>query len=194
MPERTKLPQKVAALRAFVAQHRRMPGYTEMLALFQFASKNAVHGLLRRLAEQGYITLERGHAAPTGKLTGWVRWLGTVPAGFPSPAEDELLDTISLNEFLIERPNATFMLKVTGDSMIDAGIHPGDMVLVEKGRPPRNHDIVIAEVDGEWTMKYFVRDGADVRLEPANAQYGTIRPRQSLQVAGVVRTVIRKYE
>ena len=85
------------------------------------------------------------------------------------------------------------MLKVTGDSMIDAGIHPGDMVLVEKGRAPRNNDIVVAAVDGEWTMKYFVRDAKGVRLEPANREYAAIRPRHSLEIGGIVRSVIRKY-
>jgi SOS-response transcriptional repressor LexA len=77
--------------------------------------------------------------------------------------------------------------------MIDAGIFPGDMVLVEKGIAPKTNDIVIAQVDGEWTMKYFVRDKKGVRLEPANRNYRTIRPQNTLEVAGVVRTVIRKY-
>ncbi|MDX9794213.1 MAG: S24 family peptidase, partial [Kiritimatiellia bacterium] len=69
---------------------------------------------------------------------------------------------------------------------------PGDTVLVERGRAPRNGDIVIACVDGEWTMKYFYKQGRDVRLEPANARYATIRPRQRLAVEGVVSGVVRK--
>ena len=77
--------------------------------------------------------------------------------------------------------------------MIDAGIQPGDMVLVEKGKPPRNNDIVIAQIDGEWTMKYFMRDKSGVRLEPANRNYATIRPTDSLEIGGIVKTVIRKY-
>lgn len=85
------------------------------------------------------------------------------------------------------------MLKVSGDSMIDAGIHPGDLVLVEKGRAPKNNDIVIACVDGEWTMKYFLRDKTGVRLEPANKKYKTIRAGHTLEIGGIVRTVIRKY-
>ena len=114
-------------------------------------------------------------------------------AGFPSPAEEELVDILSLDEFLVENPEATFMLEVTGDSMIDAGIHPGDIVLIDKSKTARNNDIVIAEVDGEWTMKYFMKDKQGVRLEPANKAYSTIRPRNSLRIGGVVRTVIRKY-
>ena len=193
VPRKTDLRGKIGHLRAFFAQHKRPPGYNEMLDLLGYRSKNAVHGLLQKLELQGYVSKNGGKVAFTGKLTGTIRILGTVQAGFPSPAEEELLDTFSLDEFLVERPEATFMLKVTGDSMIDAGIHPGDMVLVEKGVTPKNNDIVIAQVDGEWTMKYFVKDGAGTRLEPANRRYQTIRPKQSLEIGGVVRSVIRKY-
>ena len=74
----------------------------------------------------------------------------------------------------------------------DGGAVPGDLVLVEKGATPKNNDVVIAQVDGEWTMKYFVRDRNGVRLEPANRKYKSIRPKDSLEIGGVVRTVIRK--
>jgi SOS regulatory protein LexA len=194
MPRRTDINDKVTKLRAFFIREQRMPGYNEMLKLFNYRSKNAVHGLLETLHEHGYIKKKRGKISFTGKLTGAVRLLGSVQAGFPSPAEEELLDTISLDSFLIQRPEATFMLKVTGDSMIDAGIHPGDMVLVERGINPKSNDIVIAQVDGEWTMKYFFKDRKGVRLEPANRKYKTIFPQNSLEIAGIVRTVIRKYE
>lgn len=193
MPRKTDLNEKIRSLRTFYATHRRVPGYNEMLRIFHYRSKNAVHGLLRKLAVLGYLTISDRKIAFTGRLTGAIRLLGTVQAGFPSPAEEELVDTVNLDEFLVENPEATFMLKVTGDSMIDAGIHAGDIVLVERGKRPRNNDIVIAEVDGEWTIKYFMKDKQGVRLEPANRKYKTIRPRNSLQLGGIVRTVIRKY-
>lgn len=193
MPRTLDLPDKVQRLRAFYAREKRFPGYNEMLKLFGYRSKNAVFGLLAKLEESGYLTKRLGKIAPTGKITGGIRLLGSVRAGFPSPAEEELLDTLSLDEFLIERPDATFMLKVTGDSMLDAGILPGDIVLIEKGATPKNGDIVIAQVDGEWTMKYFVRRGKEVTLEAANKKYAPIRPRQSLEIGGIVRTVIRRF-
>lgn len=165
-----------------------------MLGLFGVRSKNAVFGLIGRLEEAGYVVKDAsGKLAATPRLYGHVRLLGQVRAGFPSPAEEALLDTLSLDEFLIDRPEATFMLRVDGDSMIEAGIQPGDMVLVERGARPRNHDIVVAQVDGEWTMKYFFRDEYGVRLEPANPKYPVIRPTLSLELAGVVKCVIRKY-
>jgi len=85
------------------------------------------------------------------------------------------------------------MLTVRGDSMIDAGIHPGDLILVERGVKPKPNDIVVAQVDDEWTLKYYVVDGVGVRLDPANPKYRFIRPKRSLTVGGVVRAVIRKY-
>jgi SOS regulatory protein LexA len=194
MPRKIDIREKVSLLRSFYATERRVPGYNEMLSLFGYRSKNAVFGLLRRLQALGYVRLTGGKIAFTGKLAGSIRLLGAVQAGFPSPAEEELIDTLSLDDFLVEKPEATFLLKVTGDSMIDAGIQPGDLVLVERGRAPKNNDIVVAEVDGEWTMKYFVKDRDGVRLEAANKAYATIRPQQSLNLGGVVRSVIRKYD
>ena len=193
MPRHLNVREKAQKLRTFYTKHKRVPGYNEMLELFGYNSKNAVHGLLQKLENTGYISKSAGKIALTGKLTGTVKLLGVVQAGFPSPAEEELVDSMSLDEFLIERPEATFMLKVTGDSMIDAGILPDDLVLVERGLTPKNNDIIIAHVDGEWTIKYFITDAHGIRLEPANKKHHTIHPKASLEIAGVVRSVIRKY-
>ena len=119
--------------------------------------------------------------------------VGNVIAGFPTPAEEELRDLLSLDEYLITRPDSSFILKVRGDSMKDAGILPGDLVIVEKGRNPKTGDIVIAEVDGEWTMKYFRKEGKNVILEAANPQYSPIRPRRELRLGGIVTAIVRKY-
>lgn len=193
MPRRTDIAKKLEKLRTFYRRGGRLPGYNEMLKLFDYRSKNAVHGFLNKLTQLGYLRKAKGKIAPTRKLTGGIKLLGTVQAGFPSPAEEELVDVLSLDEFLVRRPEATFLLTVSGDSMIDAGIHPGDIVLVEKGCTPRKGDIVIAQIDGEWTMKYFSKDSKGVLLEAANKKYKSIRPKQSLIIGGVVTSVIRKY-
>ena len=193
MPRALNLEEKVGRLRRFLRQEKRLPGYAEMLALFEYRSKNAVFGLLKKMEEGGYLRKVGGKISVTEKLAGSVRMLGLVQAGFPSPAEEELADTISLDEYLIRRPEATFMLTVSGDSMIEAGIHPGDIVLVEKGVKPKKGDIVIAQVDDEWTIKYFTTDQVGVRLDPANPKYRFIRPKRSLVMGGVVKAVIRKY-
>ena len=120
--------------------------------------------------------------------------LGRVEAGFPSPAEEELVDTLSLDDLLIQNREATFLLKVSGDSMTGAGIMPGDMVLIDKALRPKSGDIVIAQVDGEWTMKYLRKRGDIVVLVAANPKYQPIRPKHELKVAGVVTAVVRKYK
>jgi SOS regulatory protein LexA len=115
------------------------------------------------------------------------------PGSFPSAGEEELKDTLSLDEFLIKNKEATFMLKVQGDSMIDAGIMEGDMVLVERGKTPKPGQIVVAEIDGEYTMKYYRKSGERVWLEPANKKYKPIIPKNNLKIEAVVQAVIRKY-
>ncbi len=124
---------------------------------------------------------------------GRVRVLGIVEAGFPSPAEEELLDTMSLDEYLIPNREAAYILRVKGDSMVRAGIQPGDMVIVERTSTARDGDIVIADVDGQWTMKYFRLRGGEAWLEAANPRYPPIRPARELTIAAVVRAVVRKY-
>ena len=173
---------------------RRAPTYAEMLDLFDYKSKNAVFGLLAKLEEAGYVVKDdNGRVALLPKLTGTVRILGSIAAGFPTQEEEQETEAITLDEYLVRNPDNSYMLTVRGDSMIDAGILPGDIVLVEKGPRPRQNDIVVARVDDEWTLKYFVRDAVGVRLEPANRKYKFIRPKRSLEIGGVVRAIIRKY-
>ena len=193
MPRVMDVKGHAAKMRDFMQREGRLPAYAEMLTLFGYRSRNAVFGALRKLEEHGFIEKRGGKILPTTLLSGGVRLLGTVQAGFPSPAEEELADTLSLDAFLIRRPEATFILSVHGESMINAGIMPGDMVLVEKGGTPKSHDVVVAQVDNEWTLKYYIKDSSGVSLEPANPRYPVIRPRLSLTIGGIVKAVIRKY-
>lgn len=194
MPRDIQLAEKIRLLRHFWRQERRAPTYAEMLDLFGYKSKNAVFGLLAKLEEEGYVVKDdNGRVALLPKLTGTVRILGSIAAGFPTAEEEQAVDAVTLDEYLVRNPDHSYMLTVRGDSMIDAGIMPGDIVLVEKGPRPKQNDIVVACVDDEWTLKYYVRDAVGVRLEPANRKYKFIRPRNSLEIGGVVRAVIRKY-
>ena len=96
-------------------------------------------------------------------------------------------------DYLIENKEATYILKVKGDSMIGAGIREGDLVIVERTNAPRVGDIVIAEVDGEWTMKYLRKRGETLYLAAANPRYKPIVPKEELKVVAVVTAVVRKY-
>jgi len=185
--------ERIQKLQRFFARYKRLPSYSEMLELFSLKSKNAVAKVVNKLIEEGYVTKDsRGRLTPKKLLHG-ARLLGTVEAGWPSPAEEELADSMSLDDFLIEKKESTFLLRVSGKSMLGAGIHPGDMVIVERGRQAVSEDIVVAEVDGEWTLKYFRKHGHSITLVPANAAFKPIKPKESLNIAGVVVGVIRKY-
>ncbi len=170
-----------------------MPSYREIMDLVGFKSKNAVYKLVNKLVEEGVIRKDStGHLTPN-KLLGEVPVLGLVEAGFPSVAEQDVLDMMNIDDYLIEHKDKTYMLEVKGDSMIDAGIQEGDLVVAERSGEPKDGDIVIAEVDGGWTMKFFRKKGNSIFLEPANKKYKPIYPQEDLKVAAIVKGVIRKY-
>jgi repressor LexA len=100
---------------------------------------------------------------------------------------------MSIDEYLISNPQATFLLKVSGDSMIDAGIHPGDLVLIQKGLTPKHGDIVVACVDNQWTLKYYEKQRDRIILRAANKKYPPIEPKHELTLGGVVIANVRKY-
>lgn len=116
--------------------------------------------------------------------------VGIINAGWPSPAEEELLDTISFDEWLIEP--STFMVNVQNNAMQDAGIFEHDVVIFRRGQKPKSGDIVIADVDGEWMMRYYQTEEGRPVLYPANGHYSVIKP-DELTVIGVIRSVIRRY-
>jgi len=188
------LKSRVRDIAKFYKDSGRMPSFSEIGELTGLQSKNAVSKLVDRLVELKVLEKdEKGRLLPAS-LASPLRLLGTVEAGFPSPAEEELVDTLSLDELLIQNREATFLLKVSGDSMSGAGILPGDMVIVDKGQTAKSGDIVIAQVDGQWTMKYLRKRGGAVLLLPANPKYKPIKPENELTIAGVVTAVVRKYK
>lgn len=170
-----------------------MPVYTEIMSLLGFKSKNAVSKLVHKLIDEGVLDKDStGHLIPN-KLIGEVPVLGLVEAGFPTVAEEVDLDTMNIDDYLIRDKDSTYMLEVKGDSMIEAGIHEGDMVIAERKNTARDGDIVIAMVDGGWTMKYYRNRGGKVYLEPANKDFKNIYPESQLEIAAVVKGVVRKY-
>jgi repressor LexA len=177
----------------FYARNKRMPAYAEIMDLVGFKSKNAVYKLVNKLVEEGIVTKDsKGKLIPKN-LFGEVPLLGLVEAGFPTTTEESTGDTMSLDEYLIENKEASYLLEVKGDSMIDEGIKEGDLVLVERKGEPKDGDIVIAEVDGGWTMKYYKKKDGKVWLMPANKNYKPIYPEYDLKVVAIVKGVVRKY-
>ena len=193
MPTRIVPYEAMKKLRSFFCAHRRPPSFDEIRSLFGYKSKYAAVWLVNKLTEKGLLKKDRKGKILFDALFG-VKLLGTIQAGWPNPAEEELVDTLSLDEYLIKHPEQTFLVKVTGESMIDAGICEGDLVLVERGREPKSGDIVIAQVDNEWTMKYYEKIGREIRLVAANKKYPPIKPKEELKIGGVIIAVIRKYK
>ena len=119
-----------------------------------------------------------------------------VPAGFPSPADDHIEKKLDLNDYLIKQKEATFFVRIKGDSMIDAGIHDNDIVIVDKSQKASNGDIVLASIDGDFTVKLLSSYQSKYRLLAANEKYKPIEINESMQfeVWGVVTGAVRKFK
>ncbi len=176
----------------FYRSNKRMPSYSEMMSIFGFKSKNAVSKVISKLIDIGVITKDSTGRIIPNVSVGEVPLLGLVKAGFPSDVGEASSDTLSIDEYLVQKPGESYMLEVDGDSMIDAHIASGDMVIAERTSHARDGDIVIAQIDEEWTMKYLREKNGKRWLEPANNKFKPMHPEFSLHIAARVTGVIRK--
>jgi DNA polymerase V len=121
-------------------------------------------------------------------------FLSSVEAGFPSPAEEYLEGMLDLNKLMIKHPAATFFVRAAGDSMSGAAIHPGDILMVDRAEEAVSGKIILAVVNGEFTVKRFIKKGRNISLQPENPRYPVIEitPESDFQVWGVVTWVIHK--
>ena len=170
-----------------------MPVYTEIMKLLGFKSKNAVYKLVSKLIDEGILSKDKSGRLIPNRTLGELPLLGLVEAGIPTSTEESILDTMNIEDYLVKEKDSTYMLRVKGDSMIEAGIHEGDLVIAVRRNDAKDGDIVIAEVDGGWTMKYFRKKGNTIFLEPANSNYAPIYPEYDIKIGAVVKGVIRKY-
>jgi len=115
-------------------------------------------------------------------------------AGFPSPASDYTERSLDLNEYLIKNPSATFFVEITGDSMINAGIHSGDILIVDRSLEARHDKIVVAVINGEFTVKRLSWLKGKVKLVPENSLYKPIEIKEGMEfeIWGVATTVIHR--
>ncbi len=102
-------------------------------------------------------------------------YISKIPAGFPSPADDYIDQTLDLNEYLISHPSATFFIRVQGDSMIGAGIHSGDILIVDRSIEAISGKIIVASLDGEFLVKRLIKNNDQILLLPENNEYKTIK-------------------
>ena len=133
---------------------------------------------------------------PLTDAPGWVNALPcSVAAGFPSPAEDHMVKRIDLMEQLIRHPQATFLLRIRGESMREAGIFDNDVVLVDRAINPRSGHVVVAVVDGEFVCKTLWQRAGRIKLKAANPTFADISPKegQIVEVWGVVVAAIKQF-
>lgn len=181
-------------LQDYFATYRNFPSYAFIGQLLGIASKSAVSAVVNRLKLQGYLdTTPDKRLSPTDRF--FARELSEfpVPAGMPVAVNDTLSDMLSIDEFLINKPSSTMLITVKGDSMVEEGIHNGDIAIIEKRHLANAGDIVVAIVDGEYTIKTLAREKGAYVLIPANKAYEIIRPKETLEIFGVLVGLVRKY-
>lgn len=186
-------PLYLARLQDYYAQHRVFPPYAAIGQMVGLKSKSSVFAMLARLRLAGFL-----ESTPDRRLKPGPRFFertlaDSVRAGFPQPADDDAKETLTLDEYLIDQPSRTVLVRVKGDSMIDAGIHPGDIAVVRRSFEAHPGDLVVAIVDDEFTLKTLDKEEGQFVLRPANPAYPVIRPRGKLELFGVVVGVVRKY-
>lgn len=184
----------LAKLQDYYADNSVLPPYSTIMLLMGFKSKSPVAALVARLKLAGFL-----EATPEKRLKPGKRFFerpiyDSVRAGFPSPAGDMSHDTLSIDEYLVNHPSSTVLVTVKGDSMIDVGIMPGDIVIVEKRTVGNVGDMVIAIVDNEFTLKTLGQEKEKFILIPANPAYPIIRPKGDLEIFGIVVGQFRKYK
>ena len=186
--------EHLATLQRYYAHHRVLPSYARLMEILGYASKSAVKKVLERLETAGM--LERtpdGDWAPTERFFERVVANEPVPAGMPVTTLDDGVEQMTIDRFLIQDPGETVLIRVKGDSMINAGIHNGDLAVVERRKNANVGEQVVAVVDDQFTLKTLGRDQEGYHLIPANPEYPVIRPNGKLEIFGVVVGLVRRY-
>jgi repressor LexA len=181
------------SLQDYYARHRALPSYASIGQLLGLKSKSSVAAMVARLKLAGYLdSTPDKRLAPTSRF--FARPLAEAPvqAGLPNPVEDGQGDALTIDDYLIERPSQTVLIRVKGDSMMDAGILEGDLVVVEKSATAKPGDIVVAIVDGQFTLKRLDTERGRFVLKPENKSYPVIRPEGTLEIFGVMVGLVRK--
>lgn len=201
------LTEKQEAVLKFIEEYQlsfgKSPTLREMREHFQVSSDNSILKHLKALEEKGYISKDdtpRGIGLldiVRGRLEGDTGMrlpvLGFIPAGGPVLSEEYVSSWMDVGSDVAKNSKDFFLLEVTGNSMIDAGIFEGDLAVVDSKKEARDGDIVVALVDNRNTLKRFVKRNGEVYLKAENKDYSDIHPDEELVVQGVVTTLIRRY-
>lgn len=179
-------------IRGFYRTHKRMPTITEIMDLLSLSSRSSAFYVANQLIKAGIVEKDKsGKLIPAAGLYS-APLLGHIRAGFAAPAEEELADTITVGEYLLPHPDSSFLLTVEGDSMMDAGIQSGDMVVFERTKDVKVNDVVVALTEDGYTLKYLRRKNGRLCLEAANDAFPDIYPREG-EIIGKVVSTFRTY-
>jgi len=190
----------------YIGEFQRKRGYSPSLSdlalAFGVSSKNAVAKVVNVLVREGHLDKD-----PKGRIKimenaneheqviepMMLPLFGPISAGFAAPVEEQAEEMITLDTYLIGDKTSTFLLRVKGDSMMDAGIYEGDIVIVNRKKTPKLNDIVVGVLDGEFTLKRLKRDKGKYYLQAENSNYPDMYAVEELQTAGVIEGSMRKY-
>jgi len=181
-------------LQDYYADHKVIPSYSVLAGLWGVSAKSWVSECVKRFEEAGFLDWTPDRQLKPGKRF-FERRIAEAPvqAGQPHAAAADGYDLVSsIDEMLVREPSRTELIRVKGDSMVEAGIHEGDYIVVEKGKHANPGEIVVAIVDNEFTVKYLDRERNEFVLKPANKAYPVIRPRGRLEIYGVMAGLVRK--
>ncbi len=193
-PAHSRDAEYLAKLQDYYADWKSIPSYASLCEVFGIASKSWVKAILDRLGEAGF--LERTPDSmwiPTRQFFARPLADASVPAGMPVTVNDTQGEYYVIDEMLIDKPSKTTLVPVKGDSMTGAGIHDGDVAVVEKRNLANVGDIVVAIVDNEFTLKTLGKERGKFILCPENPAYPVIRPQGSLEIFGILVGIVRKY-
>jgi SOS-response transcriptional repressor LexA len=193
-PQRPSLdPAYLEKLQDYYAEHKVIPSYSVLAGLWGISAKSWVSECVKRFEEAGYLDW-----TPDKQLKPGARFFerrladSTVQAGLPNPAISDGYDLITIDDYVVRVPSRPSLVRVKGDSMIDAGILDGDLLVVEVQPNANVGEVVVAIVDNEFTVKYLARERSEFVLKPANKAYPVIRPRGRLEIFGVMTGLVRR--
>ena len=182
----------LAKLQDYYARHQVFPSYAAIGELVGLKSTSSVSAFLLRLKAEGYIDTRDRRLRPGPRFFERPLMQSRIAAGLPSMAHDAPAEGLAIDAHLVKRPSRTFLLEVKGDSMVDAGLMPGDTIVVEKSNSADDGDIVVALIDGAYTVKRLARENRRFVLRPENKAYPVLRP-DPLEIVGVVTGSFRTY-
>jgi len=187
--------EHLAILRDYFAQNHRIPSYPRIAELLGFSSRAAALKLMTRLETAGYVARTTDEDAWIPAPAFFERPLAdsTVRAGSPTLVMDVSNTPFMIDEYLVSNPSNTLLIPVRGDSMIEAGIYEGDLAVVERTESAELGAFVVANVDGEFTLKELTKEDGAYALKAHNARYPLIRPKATLQIVGIMVGLVRRY-